>query len=74
MNEWQPMKTAPKDGTKIAALYTNNLYYEPVIVWWDSDGGPYPWLARDTSYAEGRIVAWYPIPPVSADQRSDHDH
>ena len=63
--EWQPIKTAPKDGTWIAGLYTNNAFDEPVAIRWNSDTH-YPWEARDNAYAEGRIIAWCPLPPIKA--------
>jgi hypothetical protein len=66
MTEWQPIDTAPKDGTWIAALYCNNLFYEPVMVHWHDDGGPYPWVSRDNAYPDGRIDMWVPIPALPA--------
>jgi len=62
--DWRPIESAPRDGTWIAALYSNNLYYEPVIVHWDDDAGPYSWVGRENAYSEGRISLWAPIPPL----------
>lgn len=42
--EWQPMYSAPRDGTRI--LITNG-YSEVRLAWFDKENGSYPWLIVD---------------------------
>jgi hypothetical protein len=78
MSEWQPIETAPKDGT---AFWAQGIYlHSAVICWWrheydDTDDGKYPWAflepdglvngARED--ARGGPTHWMPLPkpPVS---------
>ena len=58
-NEWQPIETAPKDGTPVLLLSTDSIIYEG---WWDervqnfykSQEG---WASYDPENAQGDWVA-----------------
>lgn len=73
MNEWQPIETAPKDGTTILAYcqprYTGTdepmeFSYVSVIRWMDKyKNSKCPWRhALNNSAAEP--IHWMPIPPA----------
>jgi hypothetical protein len=68
---WQPMDTAPKDGTSIlVCLWGTSM----VVASWDSH---YEWLTvRGIGYAESAAVQWMPLPELpaalSSNQREDH--
>ena len=54
--EWQPIATAPKDGTAILAFNARHQSHAPVVVVWkeeppDSDVGPEPHWADAATYA-----------------------
>lgn len=43
---WQPIETAPKDGTMILLFQTGKACIGPVLGWWQ--GGNYPWSFIDS--------------------------
>lgn len=61
---WQDMKDAHRDGRYILALYDNNLFYEPVVVWWNGDDGIYSWSSKDNAFPESRLVKWHEMPKM----------
>lgn len=76
MNMWQPIETAPKDGTHVLVWAANLLhglspmavaeYSEHEIEWWhvhDGKFGPYPMRGASPTH-------WMPLPepPTSAIQ------
>jgi hypothetical protein len=68
--EWQPIETAPKDGTRLLlwdSLAKNHAFgsYSPT----EDDpfeAGPYEWCAENYGYdgSEGKIIPshWMPLP------------
>lgn len=73
MGAWQPIATAPRDGTPILGVYDNDCAWEYRLVRWciDDPDPDYPWQcidAPDNSWAEHRIHYWTPLPePPQAD-------
>ena len=73
MDDWQPIETAPKDGTRI--LIVNPAENDSVcIAWWDDDRyakNPRPYWTSD-SYTGRRAerasqpTLWQPVPPLPA--------
>lgn len=68
MSGWQPIETAPKDGTRIL-IFQGGLEWsrEVQIGWWDSGGTRSGWSA--SSYEDGHILNekqapthWMPLP------------
>jgi hypothetical protein len=72
--EWQPIETAPRDGTEILAgsCYDENL---SVVYWADNrwrgacDGLPAVQSQDDfgTIYHEPFVTRWMPLPPPPTD-------
>jgi len=68
-SEWQPLATAPRDGTKILICRTGRAH-EPVIVWFHVDhftsdtAGDVEALLR---YAQG--VLWHPLPEMPQQEK-----
>lgn len=64
MIEWNPGKTAPKDGKKIIGYYSSrkdNSDYSSVIFWLEEDeDGPATWC--DEGGTLGEPDWWIPIP------------
>lgn len=73
MTTWQPIKTAPKDGSSIllwarrAAFPPEPNSYAPVVGYWHGAPGVERWKSRDT---EEDLIAdkWAPIPSTEDDQ------
>jgi hypothetical protein len=55
MSEWQPIKTAPKDGTPIRVLLESTVAYEEHIPAALMGG----WKRQDS---HDKIVGWMPLP------------
>lgn len=68
--EWQPIETAPKDGTQvlldISYWYPGDKSFTEayVVAQYDEDE-EFPWYAGDVSYQRGAAVAWMPIPKTN---------
>lgn len=75
--EWQPIATAPKDGTEILGSSTYGDF--SVAAWWD--GG---WVGMcegsksiesqgdfETYYHRPYLTQWMPLPPAPTDGGSD---
>lgn len=67
MAEWQPIETAPKDGTVIMAWHIAHKC--PVPVLWKDGGFPYKgerlsWIERTytTAWPERAFSHWMPLP------------
>lgn len=67
MSEWQPIETAPRDGTEFLA-YGSYLYpddkavteYIEIVEWSGHDG--WPWLSGSEMHAPGVYSHWMPLP------------
>ena len=58
MSDWQPIETAPKDGTKILAWEFDDY----TIAWWGvSTGGWYGWMFSD-DWIRCYPTHWQPLP------------
>lgn len=70
--EWQPIETAPRDGTVIQCWH--KVYKCPISVLWKDDGFPYRgerlnWYERSytTAWPEQSFTHWMPLPPPPSD-------
>lgn len=51
---WQPIETAPKDGSKVLLFwYGNNTKFISVAVWRGDKAPDYPWRSAETGSAIG---------------------
>ena len=58
MTEWQPIETAPKDGTFILVAVTGEVATHIMLVWW-FDG----WcLDMTNTPIVGKPTHWMPLP------------
>ena len=69
MTDWQPIETAPKDGTSILVtiFHDDGSYWGQDIVWWDDwtkfwASGGYDWMKVKYDDTEN-ITHWMPLPP-----------
>lgn len=64
-DDWQPIETAPKDGTIIVAIRENGCGYDlPVLVKRTVKYPEYPWeeVHGENAYPDGRLDYWMPLP------------
>jgi hypothetical protein len=62
--QWQPIETAPKDGTRIL-LFTK--MYGPSTGHWDAFNGS--WVLHSVLNSEAEITHWQPLPtPPTEDE------
>jgi len=61
MADWQPIETAPRDGTYVLGCYDNGRGWEYRVVCW-TGWQPYPWSEAETEWAEDRVNYWKPLP------------
>ena len=82
MNQWQPMSTAPKDGTKIdiwvreRGTYNWNgepyeEFYRVADAWWETEYASGEWwgpyeLHGDAGSLRAEPEFWMPVPPPPA--------
>lgn len=72
-NQWQPIETAPKDGTRIITLVCG---FKPTIGWWGENGWTNDqaeaterlidiadWLVVDDGTSGYSPTHWMPLPP-----------
>jgi hypothetical protein len=66
MTTWQPLDTAPHDGTEILGVYACEHYYHPTTVFW---GVYHPNAPGRPCWREARgrnkvlVTHWMPLPP-----------
>jgi hypothetical protein len=71
MSEWQPIETAPKDGTTILAFFADRVGYVArqdvqAVAWRENDG----WASTQTGWTLAWPTHWMPLPdPPKADER-----
>jgi hypothetical protein len=65
---WQPIETAPKNGTRILAYWADTDEHT-IIEWWqysDTDEGTWrqggSGLGYDSGYADDALSHWMPLP------------
>lgn len=66
MMEWQPIETAPKDGTPILVCRVGYQAQQVAAVYWDwTFSRRYPWqfLTIADGHAKGWPTHWMPLPP-----------
>ena len=61
MTEWQPMETAPKDGTYIMAWGVSDCYDGPVAIYWHTRNECWASDPNEGWYEES-ILGWQPLP------------
>jgi hypothetical protein len=64
MTEWQPIETAPQDGTAILLTDARVLDWTQVAYWDDRNGDPWGWARDDcdTRWHREMFTHWMPLP------------
>ena len=57
MGDWQPIETAPKDGTRIL------LWIEPTKIWMPYSWNGTRWMGDDYPLNMAWATHWMPLPP-----------
>ena len=57
---WQPMATAPKDGTPVLLWWPYWANVRPLVGWWQNNGGWQSWEASDEDAKPP--THWRPLP------------
>ena len=62
--EWQPISTAPKDGTHIIAFRTSKPDHIESMYWaeYDEGGGAWHWSYDGDSPTQNQPTHWMPLP------------
>jgi hypothetical protein len=68
MSAWQPISTAPKDGTPILGAHNHGDGWLLCVVSWTPSDPDYPWAVDDENgWADGAIHCWQPLPEPPTD-------
>lgn len=73
MRDWQPMATAPRDGTAVLLALSERHYPRVLEGVWRGDVA-YPWWdTRPRFFAWDEPIAWMPMPepPALSEEPSD---
>ena len=67
MSQWQPIETAPKDGTEVLLWLGQSQYPRSELGRWDVDSpyGP-TWRCRAVHFSETLMSHWMPLPDPPA--------
>ena len=72
MSEWQPIESAPKDGTRFLATWDRARYLvtteDPVVVRWIADHWKGPAFYPDAAGTPYHVTHWMPLPPPPGEQ------
>lgn len=62
--EWQPIETAPKDGTEILGCIAWSKKFKTSVCLWRRSryGGPAGYFARRGTYEQVNLTHWMPLP------------
>jgi hypothetical protein len=73
ITEWQPIDTAPKDGTDILAIDNAVQGGFHQVVFYNNEGpGPYRWHVADgPAYPEGFFTHWKPLDKTPSEMERD---
>lgn len=68
MSEWQPIETAPKDGTEVLLFFVSDVPWQAsskgiCIGFWGDDGSNAWYAFESDSNALGNPTHWMPLPP-----------
>jgi hypothetical protein len=66
--DWQPIETAPKDGTKVLFWSSGTGDWPICGRWVDPDGADFSWWGMDKS-ALGNPTHWMPLPAPPSEGR-----
>lgn len=70
--DWQPMETAPKDGTQILIALDTACGWEFDVVYWDGYDKDYPWICGQyDGYPADRPDCWSPLTPPGESSMTD---
>lgn len=75
--EWQPIETAPKDGTNFLGGRWNtgefgHVYWSSLVCWWrdsHNGGGNVGWVTQPGAFAWNSPTHWMPLPEPPEDAR-----
>jgi hypothetical protein len=64
VSEWQPIESAPKDGTEILVTDARTKDWTHVAYWDDAVSAEYPWMHADadSSWHKDMFTHWMPVP------------
>jgi hypothetical protein len=80
MSQWQPIETAPRDGTPIVILCDLEEGPTPAVARWQDTNaagphGRFVWRTGWSAVAEGCVKYWFPMPLPEPPPRSpDQEH
>lgn len=68
--EWQPIETAPKDGTRILLVTSSGRPRRIFMGSYTDKGSWWPWRVDQTNYHinQSDLTHWMPLPPPPAGQ------